>query len=252
MILWRGHALIVCVRPRGERHRNESDISQAVNDFIGSLTSTTDRASSEIRVYCENDARWVMHPDPKYRTTYAVEETNHMATFTSSLCNGTSLGTPYALTNRGRRIQSGENPNRAVVTLCDNLIKRQPGEPLKWTFTGGVRTVNWPAVAKQSSPRIMEGVVAHTIFHELAHISQPAKVIVDVAGQNSYGWDAVWNMPYADAIRNADNFGEYLRQSILLKDNCAKDHRSLVFYGDFSLLPGLWQDVEDAMDVASK
>ncbi|KAH6699774.1 hypothetical protein BKA61DRAFT_661903 [Leptodontidium sp. MPI-SDFR-AT-0119] len=190
-----------------------------VNAYVASLEIISDRAASDVRIYCDNDNRWQQHPLNSHPddifSDLVYDPINKMVTHKNGICVGASQGTNTvhhsAATGRGRVDDPTENPGRATVVLCQKFLD----EINRWSFTSLTkdgRQTDWAQYVQQNGPDSLKYVPAHTLFHELAHASD--EKIVD----KGYGWSWVKAAFNDFALQNADSYA---------------------FYGDFSIMPGV-------------
>ncbi|KPI45147.1 uncharacterized protein AB675_2726 [Cyphellophora attinorum] len=196
---------------------------------IGSLNpvegSPFVRANSNIRLYCDNDARW---KPSEQQPGWVQDKDNGMVAPESSLCttardsNG-QTGNLWGVRFNGRAPRVGENARRFTITLCDALLF--PGVPVPSTFlnTGG-KLLDWARFVQRTGLDEIRGVLSFTILHELAHC-------FNVPGDYAYGWEKVVALAAPQSLENADSYA---------------------FFGALSILPDFWRYRDAAPAVPSR
>ena len=115
---------------------------------IGHILHTS--VNSALRLYCEVDTSYLLHPDSKGHTGYTISFCGTTGTFTIAASNRPP-SLPYPL--MPKRAQYSRSPRNSIFSLLSARKSRSPSnylQSLLWKTT--VRSLLWPTMT-QDTPR---------------------------------------------------------------------------------------------------
>lgn len=227
---------------------------------LSNLMEVTTRSTSDVRIYCDQDARWSLYPDrkdlPAGSTANSqlpadkqrwVDLTNRMTYRGPPGCkDGDTIAEVFPLPLSK---SNGESANRATMTLCQPYINPP----------NGIVTIEGQGNKDFTNIKLtedgMEELLSVTLVHELTHIpaydskcscSISKRLLskctfayygvaddVDKNNIGAYGWENIIKKSTADAIKNAENYGDNLAQAFPMILQLTYD---LGFFGLLALL----------------
>ncbi|KAH7110075.1 hypothetical protein B0J11DRAFT_512614 [Dendryphion nanum] len=171
-------------------------------DGIINLKPTDDLKGSDIRLFCDNDARWV-----KKESGGFYDPINDMVHDTL-VCQSDKWGRCYQQKAKDpptdpQSPRYGHNPNRYVISICNAVFDNEAskkGYPLYLNekFTRG-NLGTW-------SIELLALFASRTILHELIHAISNGEIIDQTAGGGAYLWKNIIVKDAESSRLNADNY----------------------------------------------
>ncbi|KAI9682231.1 MAG: hypothetical protein M1817_000285 [Caeruleum heppii] len=188
---------------------------------IADWTPAPTRPSSNLRIYCDNDKRWVA------RSAGGFTDSSNLMLYPQSwgspggcrpglgLSGETySIRAPEPAPVKGKASAlAGQEPNRATMTICDHAFTF----PEKLQLPAKMKDLPLNKdLTKLNGVGDLELLISLTMLHEWTH--HPEYRLTDVGGaSNAYGWDNILKKNAADSRQNSDNYA-YLGAWALLAD----------------------------------